>query len=244
MNEMIVIKLGGVASDNLTPAFFSKIKEWQSLGKRLVIVHGGGHYISKMMAQFNLKNETYHGLRVTNDETLSLTKMVLIGQVQPMITSLFKAHHLKAVGINASSGDLMEGHFIDQKKLGFVGELSQVNTGLIELLTEKEHIPIIAPLGMTKEGDWLNVNADQAACKIAEQLKADKLYLLTDVPGVKYQDTWLKELDGEMIQQLVTEQVIHGGMIPKIDNAKRAKQSGVSQVLITNNIEVNGTILV
>ena len=125
-----------------------------------------------------------------------------------------------------------------------MGQLSQINTELIKLLTEKEHIPIIAPLGMTKNGEWLNVNADQAACKIAEELKADKLYLLTDVPGVKYQDKWLTEIDDVLIEQLVEEEVIKGGMLPKIGNAQSAHKAGVHQVVITNNIEAKGTVLV
>jgi len=244
MGEMIVIKLGGVASDNLTPAFFSKMKDWQNEGKRLVIVHGGGHYISQMMARFQLKNETYKGLRVTDNQTLDLTKMVLIGQVQPMITSKFKENNLKAVGMNASFGDFLEGEFVDRKKLGFVGELSQINTELITLLAEKKHIPIIAPLGMTKKGEWLNVNADQAACKIAERLGADKLYLLTDVPGVKYNDEWLSKIDDQLIERLMAEKVIKGGMLPKIGNAQCARDAGVNQVIITNNIENKGTVLV
>lgn len=241
--ETIVIKIGGVASDNLTGDFFRQIKEWQAQQKKIVIIHGGGHYITSMMQKMNMTVKIQNGLRVTTPEALEITKMVLIGQVQPMITARFQQNDLIAVGLNASCGHLMQGDFLDQEHLGHVGTLQDVDPEVIQLMMEKQHIPIIAPLAMTEAGEWLNVNADHVACKIAAALSAEELYLLTDVPGVKAGNQWLSELDPAQVEDLIEEEVIKGGMIPKIESAEKALAAGVKKVHITNAIDHEGTIL-
>lgn len=241
--ETIVIKVGGVASDNLTTGFFDQVKRWQAQGKKIVIVHGGGHYITSMMKKLQLEVKIKNGLRVTTPEALEITKMVLIGQVQPMITARFQANELVAVGLNASCGHLMQGDFLDQEQLGYVGTLEDVDPEVIQLMMAKQHIPIIAPLAMTAQGEWLNVNADHVACKIAEALAADELYLLTDVPGVKKGGCWLESIDLREADSLIQQKVIQGGMIPKIESAKKALIAGVHKIHITNAIDVEGTIL-
>lgn len=243
MGEIIVVKMGGVASDNLTEGFFNQVRSWQAAGKKVVIVHGGGHYITEMMKRLNVPVAINDGLRVTTLETLQITKMVLIGQVQPAITTILQQNGFSALGLNASSGQLLTGDFIDQETLGYVGEINQVETAVLDDVLASCHIPVIAPLGMTEEGDWLNINADCAACKIAEALQAEALYLLTDVPGVKKHGVWLDELCIDDLDYLKKEKIIKGGMIPKMESAADALNGGVGQVHITNAIESAGTVI-
>ncbi|MFQ7237104.1 MAG: acetylglutamate kinase, partial [Enterococcus hulanensis] len=147
------------------------------------------------------------------------------------------------IGLNASSDNMIQGKFIDQEKLGYVGEITEVNPAAIEGVLYRNYIPIIAPLGMTSSGQWLNVNADDTACKIAEEVGAEALYLLTDVPGVKQAGEWLEKLSIAEVEELKNEEVITGGMIPKINSAINALENGVSEVHITNCIEKAGTVI-
>lgn len=240
----IVIKIGGVASDNLTKSFFEQIELWQACGHEIIIVHGGGYYITEMMERLNIPVMIKDGLRVTTEQALKITQMVLIGQVQPTITTLFQQQGFGTIGLNASSDNMIQGIFIDHEKLGYVGEITEINPAAIESVLHRNYIPIIAPLGMTVDGQWLNVNADDTACKIAEAVEADALYLLTDVPGVKQSDTWLKKISIQEVEQLKTEKVITGGMIPKLNSAVDALMNGVSEVHITDCIERDGTVIV
>lgn len=239
----IVVKIGGVASDNLTTDFFKQIRQWETQGHEIIIVHGGGYYITEMMERLNIPVLIKDGLRVTTEQALKVTQMVLIGQVQPAITTLFQQNGFATIGLNASCDNLIQGQVIDYEKLGYVGEITDVNPASIENVLNKNYIPIIAPLGMTVSGQWLNVNADDTACKIAEAIGADALFLLTDVPGLKYSDQWLEKLFVSDIEQLKIEKVISGGMIPKLESAINALEKGVSKVHITNCIEKDGTVI-
>ncbi|MGG5316285.1 acetylglutamate kinase [Enterococcus sp. AZ072] len=237
----IVVKIGGVASDNLTEEFFETLADWQAAGKEIVIVHGGGYYITEMMEKLNVPVTIANGLRVTSAQALKITQMVLIGQVQPAITTVFQQNGFSAVGLHASCGQLIQGTFIDKDNLGYVGTITNIGTGMINDVLAKNHVPIIAPLGLTEEGEWLNINADTAACKIAEALDAEALYLITDVPGVKCEGEWLEHLTADDVEQLKDQEVITGGMIPKLDSATSALTKGVKEVFITNSIAKCGT---
>lgn len=239
----IVVKIGGVASDNLTKEFFKQIKSWQACGHEIIIVHGGGYYITEMMERLNIPVTIKEGLRVTTEQALKVTQMVLIGQVQPSITTLFQQQGFATIGLNASCDGLIQGSVINQEKLGYVGEIDSVNSAPIESVLHKNYIPIVAPLGMTSTGQWLNVNADTAACKIAEELGAEALYLLTDVPGVKDAEEWLEKLTIPEVEQLKAKKVITGGMIPKLGSAITALENGVTEVHITDCIEQSGTVI-
>lgn len=239
--KKIVIKMGGIASKNLDAAFFQTIRKWQQEGAQVYIVHGGGHYITEMMTHFGLVKQMKEGLRVTDLKTLEITRMVLLGQVQPMLASLFQQEGFHPLSLHAGFDRLIEGEMIDVQKFGYVGQVTHINHHLLTKAVEKEQIPIIAPLGVTKGGQWLNINADEAACQIAASLKADQLFLLTDVPGIKKNENWLKEVSIQQIDQLKREQVISGGMIPKLNSAKKAILSGVQQVNINNQIQSQGT---
>jgi len=240
-SEVIVIKMGGVASDNLGDAFFQQLRQWHKENKKIVIVHGGGHYISKMMTLMNLKVEVKDGLRITDKKTLELTRMVLLGQVQPLITTAIQKAGLQPVGLNAGCNQLIQGDFIDQEKLGYVGKVTQIANELLEILFCAQQIPVIAPLGVTAKGQWLNINADEVACQVAASLKADKLFLLTDVPGIKQKNEWLEEVDLLQLNQLLKEKIVTGGMVPKIKSAQKALLAGVHSVCITNAINSKGT---
>ncbi|OTN75359.1 acetylglutamate kinase [Enterococcus sp. 8G7_MSG3316] len=239
--ETIVIKIGGVASDNLTPEFFQVVHEWQAAGKKVVIVHGGGHYISEMMEKMALPVTIKDGLRVTDPQTLEVTRMVLLGQVQPMITTRFQKAGLQAVGLNAGCDQLITGAVIDEDQLGFVGQVAHINTVFLQLLTQKQHIPIIAPLGITEAGQWLNINADEVACQVAASLQAEKLFLLTDVPGIKKDNEWLGKVAFSEMAALIEDRVVTGGMLPKVLSAQKALLAGVSTVCITDQISHDGT---
>lgn len=239
----IVVKMGGVASDNLDPAFFDQIQCWQNQGKKVVIVHGGGYYISEMMTRLGQEVVIKNGLRVTDAATLEITRMVLLGQVQPLVTTKFLAEGFHALGLSAGSDQLIVGETINEDELGYVGQVTKINQALLEILLEKDHIPVIAPLGITETGQWLNINADEVACKVAAALQAEALYLLTDVPGIKQQDTWLEKVPLTAVDQLVADQVVTGGMLPKLNSAKKALLAGVTSVFINDCITSCGTQL-
>lgn len=239
--KTIVVKMGGVASDNLDFEFFQQIKLWQAQGHNIVIVHGGGNYISQMMEKMNVPVEKKNGLGVTNQVALDIARLALLGQVQPMLTGRFQAEHISALGLNAASDKLIGGHIIDFHKFGYVGQVDKINIYLLENLMGIGQVPIIAPLGMTEDGQWLNINADDVAAQVASQLQADELYLLTDVPGIKKENIWMKKIPTEEIDELKDKKIVTGGMLPKIESAKNALKAGVGAVFINNCISSKGT---
>lgn len=243
MTRCIVVKLGGVAGKNLTKQFFEKIHFWKNQGKQVIVVHGGGNHVSLMMKRLNIQVKIVNGLRVTSKEALDITKMVLIGQVQPDITNLFLEQGLPAVGLNAADQHCLIGDYVDEAVYGKVGSITQVNTAVFENLLEDDIIPIVAPLALTEFNQWLNVNADDTASKIAASLKADALYLLTDVPGIKVGSQWVNNLSIEEAVDLKNQSILTGGMIPKVEHAVCAAQKGVSQVHITDCIYETGTVI-
>lgn len=241
MTKTIVVKIGGVASDNLTESFFKQLRLWQAANHNVIVVHGGGHYVSEMMELLHQKVQKFNGLRVTDKETLNTTRMVLLGKVQPLIMTEFQQHDFAAVGLNAGSDSLIEGHVKDFEHLGFVGETDAINTTLLEELISRHHVPVVAPLGITTEGQWLNINADDVAYAIAQSMAADALYLMTDVPGVKVHEKWVSELSTTDVTNLIKQKVITGGMIPKLTGAQDAIEQGVKSVIITDNLSGKGT---
>ncbi|MCO6184148.1 acetylglutamate kinase [Leuconostoc fallax] len=239
----IVIKIGGNAATQLTPTFFETIKQWQQQGKYVVIVHGGGTMISNLMAQFNEPVIKKDGIRVTNSTSIELTKMALIGQVQPQILDQLRQNNLNAIGLNAGSAQLLTGSFLNQSCYGLVGKIDQVNVKIIKTELHNGYIPVISPLAITNDGQWLNVNADQAATAIAKHLRADHLYLLTDVSGIKVAGNILHHITPTLAQELEMQSIITGGMIPKVNNALTAVAQGVTTVHITDHVNTHGTLV-
>lgn len=243
MKDIIVIKIGGVASANLTPAFFEQIKAWQEANKKIIIVHGGGHYISSMLERLAIPIKTKDGIRVTNEQTLEITKMVLIGQVQPLIMTAFQTQHIPAVGLNAGDSGIIFAKKTADPSLGLVGEVTAVQTEVIEHLLAADFVTIIAPLGITETFDWLNINADIAACQIATAMHAEQLFLLTDVAGVQVAGEVQAEITTKAITKWKEDGTIYGGMVPKLASAEAALQGGVEQVIITNHLANAGTTI-
>lgn len=245
----VVIKYGGHAMLD------DRAKEWtikdtillRYIGMKPVVVHGGGPEISAAMEKMSKKPRFIEGLRVTDEETLDIVTMVLTGKVNSGIVSKINALGCKAVGLSGKDGSLI----IAKKKapqkimkkgverevdLGLVGETKKVNPRIIETLTAEDYIPVIAPIGLTKEGTSLNLNADTVAGDIASALGAKKLIVLTDVPGVlkdmKDKSSTIRRLNTSRINTLIKKGVIKGSMIPKTHACKKAVWGGVEKAHI------------
>ena len=244
MSVIIVIKIGGLSKDHLTQKFFDTVKYWQSKNKKIVIVHGGGAYITEMLSQLMIETKTCDGLRVTDEHVLDVTRMVLIGKILPEMTTMFNKYGCPSVGINASDQECLKGEAINFSKYGYVGQITDVNEEIFYHLFEQNIIPIISPLCLTDDQQWLNVNADTTACAIASALKAEKLYLMTDVPGIKSKDEWLETASVSEIVNLMNSGIITSGMIPKVTNAILALKKGVGMVSITQSIWESGTNII
>lgn len=242
MAETIVIKVGGHASASLPQQFYQQLQQWQKEGKHILVIHGGGPQISRWSDQFGLTVQKQNGIRVTDAQTLAVTQAVLLGVVQPAICQQFSQHHLAVVGLNTSDNHLLSGTYLDQQQYGEVGQITAVNEAWLQTVLAHQ-IGILAPLAQTTDGHLLNVNADTAAAAIAAKLGANKLVLLTDVPGVLNAGKVVPMLDQAGADQLFEQKQIKAGMMPKIKAAFNALHEGVHQVLITNDLANSGTIL-
>lgn len=242
----IVIKYGGhVMLDDAA-------KEWtikdtillHYIGMKPVIVHGGGPEISKAMEKMGKKPRFIEGLRVTDEETLDIVKMVLVGKINTDIVSRINALGCRAAGLSGKDGSLITAHKKALQKivkggvtkkvdLGLVGEIEKINPEIIETLTAQGYIPVIAPIGLGADGKSLNLNADTAAGYVAAALKAKKLIILTDVPGVmknlKDEKSLIKEVKISQIANLLKKEILKGSMIPKIEACEKAVKSGVEK---------------
>ena len=242
--KTIVVKYGGNAmtDENLKQCFARDVVLLKLVGMNPVVVHGGGPQIENLLARVGKKGEFVQGMRVTDAETMELVEMVLGGQVNKEIVNLINQHGGKAVGLTGK-----DGNFIRAKKLmmenkdapgdlidiGQVGDIVSIDPSLIALLDSGAFIPVIAPIGVGSEGETYNINADVVAGKIAEVLKAEKLVLLTNTPGVL--DKGGKLLTGitpRQIDDMVADGTLSGGMLPKISSALDAARGGVKNVHI------------
>ncbi len=245
----VVIKYGGHAMLD------EEAKEWtikdtillRYVGMKPVVVHGGGPEISKAMEKMGKKPEFVEGLRVTDEETLEIVKMVLVGKINTDIVSRINALGCRAVGLSGKDGRLIMAHKKAPQKivaggvtkkvdLGLVGEIEKINPEIIETLTSQGYIPVIAPIGLSSEGKSLNLNADTAAGDIAAALKAKKLIILTDVPGVmndlKNEKSLIRELKISQADKLLKRKILKGSMIPKVNACVRATKNGVEKAHI------------
>lgn len=148
---------------------------------------------------------------------------------------------MQLVSLHAGCNQLIQGKVINYAELDYVGQVTAINHQLLKMQMKHHKIPVVAPLGITKDGQWLNINADEVACKIASSIQADELFLLTDVPGIKENNQWLKRINLSKIEMLKNQNIISGGMIPKLNSAKYALLHGVKSVNINNNIDCFGT---
>ena len=239
--KTVVIKYGGNAmiSEELKNSVMEDITLLKYVGMNPVVVHGGGPDITRTLERLDIKSEFVNGLRVTDAPTMEVAQMVLVGKTNKEIVSLLNQKGGKAMGLCGIDGNLIEceKHMatVDgvEKDIGYVGKITKINTKLIELVAKDEYIPVIAPIGIGKDGRSYNINADTVAGEIAAALKAEKLILLTDVEGVKTSiGEILPALTAAEVHDLMDKKVINGGMIPKVLGCLDALDKGVGRTHI------------
>ncbi len=240
--KTIVVKYGGNAmiDEALKNSFARDIVLLKLVGLNPVIVHGGGPQIGGLLERLDIESEFIQGMRVTTSETMDVVEMVLGGQVNKQIVNLINRHGGKAVGLTGKDGDLIRARKMrlrgaDSEQpgsadvdLGHVGEVESIDTAVVEMLVASDFIPVIAPIGVGEDGLSYNINADLVAGKVAEVLRAEKLMLLTNTPGLLDADGELiQELDSRRVTELIDDGTIHGGMLPKVRCALDAVNEGV-----------------
>ena len=237
--KIIVVKYGGSAmvDENLKKQVIQDVTLLKLVGFKPVIVHGGGKEISKWVKLSGMEPEFINGLRKTDEQTMEIAEMVL-NKVNKSLVQLVEELGVNAIGISGKDGRLLkvEKKYSDGQDIGFVGEVTEVNTRIIYDMLEKDFLPISCPSGMDDKYQSYNINADDAACAIAKALGAEKLAFLTDIEGV-YKDpsdsaTLISELTVSEATELLGSGFIGGGMLPKLQNCVDAIENGVSRVHI------------
>lgn len=243
--KTIVIKYGGNAmiNDDLKNSVMQDVILLKYVGMNPVLVHGGGPDLTRALKKMGIESEFVNGLRVTSKEIVEVAQMVFVGKTNKEIVSLINTKGGKAIGLSGIDGNLIESEKLETIQdggildLGFVGKVTGINSKLIELLTADEYIPVIAPIGVGKDGQSYNINADTVAAEVAVALKAEKLVLLTDVEGVKTNDEQqriLPSLSTGQVHDLIERKVISGGMIPKVLGCVDALERGVGRTHIVD----------
>ena len=238
--KTIVIKYGGNAmiNDELTKTVINDIILMKCIGINPIIVHGGGPDISNTLAQMNHESKFINGLRYTDEITITVAQMVLAGKVNKDLVKLIEKNGGKAIGLSGIDGSLIKAKKLTNDiDLGFVGEITSVNTELLNLSMNSGYIPVVSSIAIGEnDTNSYNINADTCASKIASALKAEKLILLTDVPGVMTNpddsSTLISTLRLHQIPKLTVDKVIKGGMIPKINCCVESVRMGVKKAHI------------
>ena len=247
--KTIVVKYGGHAmvAEELKESFAKDIVLMKYIGINPVVVHGGGPQIGEMLRRIGKKCDFYEGMRITDEDTMDIVEMVLAGKVNKEIVTLINRQGGRAVGLSGKDGQLIEARKLQIVRdtgedrppeiidIGLVGEVARINLEILQTLSQSDIIPVIAPVGVGENGETYNINADLVAGAIAGALKADKLLLMTDVPGVL-------DRKGELISSMTIEeagaamrdQTLRGGMIPKIQCAIDALEAGAKKVHIVD----------
>jgi acetylglutamate kinase len=235
--KTFVIKYGGsaMADETLRHTFAGDVALLALVGLRPVIVHGGGPHITRAMGQAGVEPQWVDGLRVTDAETIRVVQTTLAGEINPDIVRLLGSHGALAAGVTGIDGSLFVASPRDPK-LGFVGEISNVNPDLISRMLAEGVVPVIAPLALGEDGNVYNLNADTAAGALAEALKAEKLVYLTDVEGLYSDlgdsDSLIQRVTVQGLRDLVASGSVSKGMLPKLDSCISAMESGVHRVHI------------
>ncbi len=249
-NKMVVVKYGGSAmvDEELQQSVIKDVALLKLIGMKPIIVHGGGKEISKWIGKVGKEPKFIEGLRVTDDETMEIAEMVL-NRVNKHLVQMVEKLGVKAVGISGKDGATLR---VDKKTvhgqdIGYVGTIKHVNPSLIESLINDDFIPIIAPIGLDDAYQTYNINADDAACAVAEALGAEKLVFLTDIDGVctdpEDKDTLISLLTLEKAHSLIEEGYIGGGMLPKLNNCIDAVKNGVNRVHILDGRKAHCLLL-
>ena len=241
--KTVVIKFGGNAmvDEQLKSSFAQDVVLLKQVGVNPVIVHGGGPQIGKLLEQIGKKSQFIEGMRVTDHETMDVVEMVLGGLVNKQIVSLINSHGGRAVGLTGKDGGLINARKMkltsasaQNQDLGQVGEVDTIDPAVVKMLDDDDFIPVIAPIGVGKDGTSYNINADLVASKLASVLGAEKLLLLTNTQGVlDPEGNLLTGITARETDRLIKKGIIHGGMLPKVNCALDAVKSGVktSQII-------------
>ncbi|MDG1990370.1 MAG: acetylglutamate kinase [Dehalococcoidia bacterium] len=236
MSKKIVIKIGGSTSNDYKK-IIREIANITNSGNQIIIVHGGGNLISGWLNDMNKKTEFINGLRVTDNQTLSIVIGALAGTTNKNIVANFAKHQIDAIGLSGVDGNLLFAEKINEP-IGNVGEIKKVNKKIIEILIKNNYLPVISPvaLSVNDKGSILNVNADTAAIAIAIAINADKCILLSDVDGVKDSNgTIINNLSSQKAKELIEKKIIIEGMIPKVTSALKAAELGISCHIANGN---------
>ena len=235
--KIVVVKYGGNAmiNEQLKHQVMEDITLLWLIGVKVVLVHGSGPEISETMQRLGKKAEFVDGLRVTDRETVDIVQMVLAGKINKTLVNLLEMKGGRAMGLSGMDGRLIEARMKDER-LGYVGEITRVNIKPVTDLLEKGYIPVISTLGCDREGNTYNINGDTAAARVAGALGAERLIMLSDIPGLlRDKDdpgTLIPELTIQEAAKLRAEGVISGGMIPKVECCVDAIRAGVRKVII------------
>lgn len=236
-NKILVVKYGGNAmiNDDLKEAVMGDIVLLSLIGIKVVLVHGGGPEISQMLTKIGKESKFVDGLRVTDEETVDIVQMVLSGKLNKGLVNLMHMKGGKAIGLCGADGHMIEATMKDER-LGFVGEITNINTQPILDVLDAGYIPVISTVGCDDEGNIYNINADTAAAKIAGALQAEGFISMTDIPGLlmdkEDESTLIRKVNVSEAPQLVSQGIISGGMIPKVECCIEAIRQGVKCVFI------------
>ena len=232
-NRTVVIKYGGAAmkDSSLKAKVINDVVFLTCVGVRPILVHGGGPEINTWLQKLNIEPLFKDGLRVTDADTMDVVEMVLAGRVNKELVSLINRAGALAVGLCGKDANLIQARPVGKEGVGFVGEVTNVNIGLIESLVDNGYVPVISSVAADEDGQAYNINADTVAGEIAAALQAEKLILLTDTPGILYDyhdpSTLINKLDIQKARELIAQGVVSGGMIPKVSCCVRSLAQGV-----------------
>ncbi|GAB6161686.1 acetylglutamate kinase [Desulfothermus naphthae] len=254
--QTIVIKYGGHAmiDENLKMAFALNVILLKYIGINPVIVHGGGPQIGNMLKKLKIDSKFRQGLRVTDEKTMDVVEMVLVGKVNKEIVNLINLMGGKGVGLSGKDGWIIKARKLEMVvskqdappeiiDLGKVGEVVSIQNELIKTLEDKGFIPVIAPVGVDEEGNTYNINADDVAAAIASALKAKRLILLTDVPGIMSKGELISSINRKKALEAISTGIIRGGMVPKVKCCIEALEEGVEKTHIIDGRIENSIIL-
>ena len=256
--KTIVVKYGGNAmtDEELKNSFARDMVMLKLIGINPIVVHGGGPQIGELLDRLNIESEFVNGMRVTTTEAMDVVEMVLGGLVNKDIVNLINQNGGKALGLTGKDGQLLHAkklHVTQQTPdmqqpeiidIGHVGEVTRINTQVLDMLTHSDFIPVIAPIGVDENGASYNINADLVAGKVAEVLRAEKLILLTNIAGLQDKSgEVLTGLSTEQVDDLIADGTIYGGMLPKIQCALDAVHAGVTSAHIIDGRVPNSTLL-
>jgi len=233
--KKIILKYGGqvMASDQLSKAFAQDAAVCRKLGIKPLVIHGGGPQIQKKLKALNIQSKFILGLRVTDENVIKIVEEVLLNEINPDLVNTIRHYGVNAEPVTVKNNNIFNVIKAINPELGFVADPQEINVDMLHSLIEKEIIPVIAPMGKDAKGQFYNINADTAAGTVANKIQAERLLLMTDVPGVNDKNgNLISKLTITEAEELIKNETITGGMIPKIKTCISAIRSGVKGVVI------------